>query len=217
MEQGRLKRFQDDLCACLLVAFQLLRHLLHFLRRVHIRGTAAGNNAFLHSRSGCRKRVLQTKLRLLHLGLCRRTHADHSYAARQFRKTLLQFLLIEIGSRLLDLLLNLVDSRLNLFLFTLTVHDNGVLFLHLNGLRTTELVEGCVLKLQTKFGADYLTTCQDSDILQHSLSSVAVAGRFHSNHIEGATQFVHNQGCERLTLHVLSDDEELRAGLYDLL
>lgn len=58
---------------------------------------------------------------------------------------------------------------------------------------------------------------QDSDVTQHFFSSVAKARSFYSNTGEGAAQFVEQQGGQCFALDVLCDDQQLLAGLYDLL
>ena len=47
--------------------------------------------------------------------------------------------------------------------------------------------------------------------------AVAEAGGLDAHHVQGATQTVHDQGAQGLALHILSDDEQLLAGLHQLL
>ena len=82
---------------------------------------------------------------------------------------------------------------------------------------TAQLVNGGILQLQTQLLGDDLAAGQDGDILQHLLAAVAEAGGLDGNAGEGAAQLVDNQGGQRLALDILSDDNQLLAGLHNLL
>ena len=81
----------------------------------------------------------------------------------------------------------------------------------------TQHIDGGVLQLQTNLGGDHLTAGQNGDILQHFLPSVAKARRFDRNAVEHATQFVQHQRGQRFAFHILGNDQQLLAGLHDLL
>ena len=97
------------------------------------------------------------------------------------------------------------------------VHDGGVLLgdLHLTG--TAQHVDGSGLQLQTHFLADDGAAGEDGDILQHLLAAVAEAGGLDAHHVQGAPQTVDDQGVQSLALNILSDDDQLLAGLDQLL
>lgn len=97
------------------------------------------------------------------------------------------------------------------------VSNNGVLFLYLNGFCTTQHIHCGIFQFITKLGADHGTTGQDCDILQHSFSSVTIAGSLNGYYVESTTQLVNDQGGQCLALYILSDDQQLSAGLNDLL
>src|SRR5690606_39164819 len=103
--------------------------------------TAARHDAFLDGGTGRVQRVLDARLLLLHLDFRRGADLDHGNAAGQLRDTLLQLLLVVIGGRLLDLLVDLLHARLDVLGTTGAVDDRGVLLgdLHLLGL--TEVLE----------------------------------------------------------------------------
>ena len=67
------------------------------------------------------------------------------------------------------------------------VDDRGVVLVDLDALCTAELCDGGILELKTKVGADDLAAGQDGDILEHGLSSVAIAGSLDSDDIKGAS------------------------------
>ncbi len=102
-------------------------------------------------------------------------------------------------------------------LIAFTVNDGRVFLLNLNALCVAELLDGSILELKTKIRGDNLAAGQDCDILQHCLSTIAVAGSLNSNNVKGSAQLVDDQGGQSLALYVLCNDEELCAHLYDLL
>ena len=182
-----------------------------------VRAAAAGDDAFLNCRTRRVEGVFHAVLRFLHLGLGRSTDADDRDAARELRETLLKLFLIEIGSSVFDLLLDLVHTRFEVSLVAHTVDDRRVLFLDLDGFRAAELLKRSVLELEAEVGADDLAAGQDRDILQHCFSSVAVTRCLDSDNAERAAQLVDDQGRQGFAFDVLSDDEELRTHLDDLL
>ena len=74
-----------------------------------------------------------------------------------------------------------------------------------------------ILELHAEVGGDDLTAGEHCDILKHFLTSVAEAGGLDAYAGEGAAQLVEDDGCKSLALDILCDDEELSAGLDDLL
>ena len=58
---------------------------------------------------------------------------------------------------------------------------------------------------------------RDGDILEHLLAAVAEAGGLDAHHVQGAAQAVDDQGGQGVALHILSDDQQLLAGLDHLL
>jgi hypothetical protein len=55
---------------------------------------------------------------------------------------------------------------------------------------------------------------KDCDVLEHRLAAVAEARSFHPCDLEAAPQLVDHEGCERLALYMLSNDEQWLARLY---
>ena len=78
-------------------------------------------------------------------------------------------------------------------------------------------IHGGIFQFIPQIGTDNSTAREDSDVLQHILSPVAVAGSLYSHYIEGAAQLVDDQSSQRFAFHILGNDEKLRAGLNDLL
>ena len=100
---------------------------------------------------------------------------------------LLQLLAIEIRSGGFNLRTDLTLAGVDLVRAAGAIHDDGGFFLHLDLTGTTQLVNGGFFQIQTQFVRDHLTAGQDSDILQHFFSSVAVARSLNSNYIESTS------------------------------
>jgi hypothetical protein len=75
---------------------------------------------------------------------------NHSNAARKHSKPLLQFLAIVVGSGVLDLLPDLGDARLDVSLFSGTIHNGGVILGDHHALGPTEHVDGNVSSLMPR-------------------------------------------------------------------
>src|SRR4029450_12753281 len=81
--------------------------------RVEERDATAGDDALLEGGPRGLQRVLDAMLLLLHLGLGRSADLDHRNAAGELRQPLLQLLAVEVGVRVLDLGLELLDPCLD--------------------------------------------------------------------------------------------------------
>src|SRR5690606_1994953 len=62
------------------------------------------------------------------------------------------------------------------------------------------------------FGDDR-TCCEDSDIFEHSFSSVTESRSFHRSNFERTAELVYNEGSKRFTFDVFSDDEKRLSAL----
>ncbi len=51
--------------------------------------------------------------------------------------------------------------------------------------------------------------------LEHGLATVAEAGSLDGRDVQGATQLVDHEGCERFSVHVFRDDDERLGGAGD--
>src|SRR4029077_5823528 len=96
-----------------LVALELVERGLDRITGVDERDAAARDDALLESSTGGLQRVLDAVLLLLHLGLGGRTDLDDGDTARQLREALLELLAVEVGVRVLDLGLELLDAALD--------------------------------------------------------------------------------------------------------
>ena len=86
--------------------------------------------------------------------------------------------------------LNGLDTVGNFLLVSAAANNNGVFLLDNNLIGTTQLFNSGFLKVQTQLFGDNLAAGQNSDILEHSLSSVTKAGSLNSNTGEGSAELV---------------------------
>ena len=212
-----LQGLRNDSCAGLLIALEGGNQLLSGLGGDNVGGTAAGDDAFLNGSAGSVQGVLDAELLLLHLGLGGSTDFDNGDAAGQLGHTLLELLTVIVGSGGLDLTLDLSGTCTDLGGIAGTVDNNGVLLGDLDLVSLAEHGHVSFLQFHTELAGDNLTTGEDGDILQHFLAAIAEAGGLDADAGEGAAQLVQHDGGKGFALDVLGDDEELAAGLDNLL
>src|SRR5690606_29391437 len=183
------------------------------LGRAQQRDAATGKNAFLHGRTGRMQGVVDAVLLLLDLDLGRTANADDGHAAGQLGETLLQLLAVVVGSGFLDLLLDLIDTTLDLGLLAGAVDDGGVLLLDHHLLGLAQHVERDVLKLDAEVFANGGAAGEDGDVFEHGLAAVAKARSLDGSHLQAATQLVDDERGKCFALAILGNDEQRLAGL----
>ena len=162
-------------------------------------------------------RIFNASLLFLHLGLGSCTDLDDGDAADQLGEALLELLAIVVGGGLLDLGANLLHASLDLRILTTTVDDGRGVLVDGNALGGAEVFDLDSLELDAEILGDGLAAGENRDVLEHCLAAIAEARRLDGSDIQRATQLVDHQGCERLTVHVLGDDEQGLGGAGDLL
>ena len=155
--------------------------------------TATGYDTFFNSCTSGAKSIVNTVFLLLHLHLAVGTYIKNGNTTCQFSKTLLQFLLIIRRCGEFNLLLNLGNTILNSLLLASTINDCSIVLRNGHLVASTQHFECSLLQLQTFLLADNNTTCQDSDILKHSLTTIAETRSLDSTNLQTATQTVDNQ------------------------
>ena len=108
-------------------------------------------------------------------------------------------------------------ASLDCLCVALTVNNHGAFLVDLYLTSTTQHSHGGVLQFQTNLLRNNFAASQNSDVLEHFLAAVAEARSLNSNAGEGAAQLVQQQRGQCLAFQILSDDEQLLAGLYNLL
>ena len=142
------------------------------------------------------------------------TDFDHCNTAGQLGQTLLQLLFVPIGIGVVDFGFDLVDACCYVCFVACTVNNCCVVLGDDDALCTAQQVEGHVLKLETDFLADDLTTREGSHVLQHCLATIAKAWGLNCRRIECATDLVDNECCECFTLNIFGDDHHWATSLH---
>ena len=146
---GQLERLAHDLDAGLLVVV-LRAQLLQHLGGAQQRDAAARQDAFLDRGAGRMHRVVDAILALLHLDLGRAADADHRNAAGELGQPLLQLLLVVVRGGLLDLRLDLLDTRFDIRLLAGAADDRGVFLLDHHLLGAAEHVHSHLVELDAE-------------------------------------------------------------------
>ena len=110
-----------------------------------------------------------------------------------------------------------MDAVLDLLGIAAAVDDNGGVLVDLDLAGTAEIGELSLLQVHVQLVCEVGAAGQDGDIAEHFLAAIAEAGRLDADAVEAAAQTVDEQGGQRIALDVLGDDDELLAGLDDLL
>ena len=107
--------------------FLLRVRLAYFLRGLHERSAAAGDDPLFDRRLGRIDRILNFEFQILHLGLGRGADADDRHAAGEFGQALFEFFFIKLRRRVFYLRADLRDARVDLFFRALAADDDGLI------------------------------------------------------------------------------------------
>jgi len=184
---------------------------------VQERDAAAGDNTFLDRRPGGMHRIVDAVLTFFHLDFGCPTNADDRNATGQLGQAFLQLFAVIIRRRLFDLAANLIHAALNLRALSMTFDNGRIFFVDNDGLGSSKVVQAETFELDAEVFANELATCQDGDVFAHGLAAITEARSLHSAHIQGATQFVHDESRKRFAFDVFSNDQEGLAHLGGLL
>ena len=152
-------------------------------------------------------------LDLLELDLGGSANLDHGNAAGELGETLLELLTVKLGIGVLDLTLDLGDALVDGLPGASARDDGGGVLGDLDGLGATEHLSGGVGDLDAELLHGDLAAGKDGDVLEHALTTIAIARGLHGGDLQGATELVEDQGGESLAVDVLAHDEEGGAGL----
>ena len=95
----------------------------------------------------------------------------------------------------------------------MTVYDSCIVLGNSNLVSRTQHFQCCLLQLQALLLRNNNTASQYSDILQHSLATVAETWSLYSTDLQTATQTVNNQCCQSLRINILSDYQQRTTAL----
>ncbi len=175
------------------------------------------NDPFRNRRLGGADGVVESLLLGLHLRLRRRSDADHGHPTGELGEALLQFLLVVVAGRFLDLAPDLLDAGLDLRTLPGAADDRRAFLVDHDPFRAPEFGEVDRFELEPELLGDDLAGCQDGDIAQHRLAPVAEARRLDGATLQGAAELIHDQRCQSFSLDVLGDHQDRPRGLRHLL
>ena len=155
-------------------------------------------------------------LALLEFNFSSGTSLDHCNTTGELSQALLELLAVVVGVGVVDLGTDLSYAASNLVCVASTLNDGGLVLGDNNLASLTQHVEFNVLELEADFFSDDLTTGEDGDVLKHGLAAVTEARSLDGYRLEDATDLVDHEGCECFAIDVFRDDEQLLAGLDDL-
>ena len=171
-------------------------------------------NTLLDSSAGGVKSIDNPILLLANLNLGRTADLDDGNTSGQLGQTLLELLLLVLGSgRIGDDTANLLASLSNSTLAALAVENNGVLLGDGDGAGGAEHVGRSLLELDVQLIGEDGTVGEDRDIAKNGLSIVTKAGSLDGGNLELATELIENADSESLTIDILSNDDEGSAEL----
>ena len=191
-------------------SFQFVQNRLYLQQS----GTAAGHDAFSHSSTSSVQSIFDTQFLVFQFGFGSSTNFDHSYAAGQFGQTFLQFFFVELRRGGRDLSTDGSNPIGHSLFVAAAIHDGGHILGNPYLAGSTQISQGCAVQFPAHFFTDDSSTGQSCDILQHRLPTITEARSLHSHSLEGATQTVHNQGCQGFAFHIFSNDQQFTALLY---
>ena len=201
-----------------LVAGQRFDHLGDCRAGPNECGAATGDNSLFDGRTGRRQGVFDAVLLLFELDLGRSTDLHDGNAAAELGETLLELLAIPVAESVLSIsALDLADPAFDVGLLAGAVDDRGVVLGHDDAAGTEpSMSTGHVVELEPDLFGDNLATGEDRHVLEHGLAALTEAGGLDGHRVEGATDLVHDEGCQGFALDILGDDQQRLAGLHDL-
>src|SRR5205085_4404458 len=115
------------------------------------------------------------------------TDLHHGNATRQLCDTLLQLFLVVVARRVLDLLADVLDARFDRRLFAGTVDESRIFLPDFDALRTAQILERCVLELESELFSDDRAAGQNRDVLEHGFAAITEAWRLDGGRLQNAT------------------------------
>ena len=190
-EEGLLEGLLEDVATHALVEILEL-DVVQDLGGVEEGAATTDDDTFLDGGLGGAEGVLDAVLDLGDLNFGGTTDLDDGNTAGKLGQTLLELVLLVLGSGVSDGVLEQSDALLDLGLVTLAVHEDGVILGNGNVLSGTELVDLDLLDLATGILGNDLGAGHNGKILQLGLAVVAEAGSLNSADLHAAAELVHD-------------------------
>src|SRR5450759_426979 len=178
---------------------------------------ATGNDTFFHRSASRVQRVFDTRFLFFHLDFGRSADFDQRHAAGEFRHAFLQFFLIVVAGRFVDLLADALDAAFDCLGVACTVDERSFFLADLDALGPAEVGQRRFFERQADFLGDHGTAGQNRDVFEHRLATIAEARRFHRAGLEDAAEVVDHQRRQRFAVDVFGDDQQRLAGFRHLL
>jgi hypothetical protein len=172
------------------------------------RDAAAGDDAFFDGSASGVECVFDAGFTFLHFGFGCSAHVDDGDAAGEFSEAFLEFFAVVVGGGFLDLAADLIDAALDFGGFAVAFDDGGILLIDDDGLSAAEVLEAEVFEFDTEVFGDAAAAGEDSDILEHGFATIAEAWGFDGAAVEGAAEFIDDEGGEGFAFDLFGDDEE---------
>src|SRR6185312_11030029 len=181
------------------------------------RHTAARHDAFLDRCPRGIQCVVDAVLLFLDLGFRRAADTDDGNAACEFCQPLLQFLLVVVRGRFLDLRLDRLDAGRDDGFLAGAVDDRRLILLDQHAFGPSEHVDGDVLQLDAEIFRDHLAGRQNGYVFQHRLATIAETWGLDRSDLQSAADLVDDQRRQSLAFNILGDNQQRLAALYDRL
>lgn len=181
-------------------------------------GTSSSNDdSLLDGGSGGTDGVLDSVLDLTDLDFGGSSDLDDSDSSLQLGKSLLELFLIVLAGGGGQSLLDLLDSLFDGVLFSISVHDDGVVLGDDDVLALSQDGWLALLESEADVLGDDGSSGEDGNIVEDSLSVVSEGWGLDGADLESSSEFVEDQGGEGFTFDVLSNDEEGSVLLHGVL
>jgi hypothetical protein len=178
--------------------------------------TAAGNNPIGDSGFGSFDSILNPFLFFFEFDFGSSADVDDGDSAGEFGQSLLEFFFVKVGGSGFDFSFKLFDAGLNLGGVTLAADDAAIVFVGPDFVSLAAVVDGDGVKLAADVFRDDGTAGENGKVGEHGLATVAEAGGFDSEDVEGAAEFVDYQGGEGFAFDFVGNDDEVLGDLDEV-
>ena len=197
----------DESTGCF-VGIERLGQLKHLGLDAKQRDTTTSNDAFFNGGLGGADRVFDAVLLFLQFNFSSGADLEHCNTTGKLGQTFLELFAVVVGIGALNFCLDLRNASSDICVFARTFDNGGFILGDDDFASLTEKVNCGVLNLEPDVFSNDLTTGEDCDVLHHCLATVTEARGLHGNGVEGATDLVHNECCERFAFDVFSNDHK---------
>ena len=140
----------------------------------------------------------------------------HRHATSELRQPFLQFFPIVVGRRLVDLMPNLPDARLDLATICLRPDQRGRVAIDLDAFRPSQgQPSSRSSNLTPRSSVRQRPPVRIAMSFQHRLAPIAKTRRLHRAHLQRAANLVHHQRGQRLAFDILGDEQQRLSALGD--